>query len=76
MVGRVILLIAAFVVAGLGALLVFLYAQQADERAAAQFDSVDVLVATQEVAAGTTVAAALEAGSFELVGVLSLSDFR
>jgi pilus assembly protein CpaB len=67
MVGRVILLIAAFVVAGLGALLVFLYAQQADERAAAQFEPVDVLVATREVPAGTAVAAALEAGSFDLV---------
>ena len=36
MVGRVILLIAAFVVAALGALLVYLYAEQADERAAAE----------------------------------------
>ena len=64
MVGRVILLIAAFVVAALGALLVFLYAQQADERAARGYKSVDVLVVEQDVPAGTSMAAALEAGSF------------
>ena len=67
MVGRVILLIAALVVAALGALLVFLYAQQADARAAKQYKSTDVLVATQDIPAGTTVAAAAEAGLFELV---------
>ena len=66
MLGRVLLLIAAFVVAGLGALLVFLYAQQADDRAIAQLDPTSVLVLIQPVAAGTSVTAAQEAGSFEL----------
>lgn len=66
MVGRVILLIAAFVVAGLGAALVFLYAQQADERAVAKLTPREVLVVQREVAAGTSVAAAREADAFVL----------
>jgi len=60
MVGRVLLLIAAFVVAGLGALLVYLYANQADERAAADYDLVPVLVVQGPIPVGTSVTAALE----------------
>ena len=60
MVGRVLLLIAAFVVAGLGALLVYLYANQADERAAAEYDLVQVLVVQAPIAVGTSVSAAIE----------------
>lgn len=67
MVGRVLLIIAAFVVAALGVLLVFLYAQGADERALAELEPTPVLVLTQPVPAGTSVSAAVEAGAFELV---------
>lgn len=67
MVGRVILLIVAFLVAGLGALLVFLYAQQAEERAIAELEPTPVLVLNNDVAAGTSVAAAQEAGAFVLL---------
>ena len=66
MVGRVILLIAAFVVAGLGALLVYLYATQSDARAIAELKPTPVLVLASDVAAGTSVAAAQEAGAFVL----------
>lgn len=62
MVGRVLLLVAAFVVAGLGALLVYLYASQADARAEARFDPVSVVVVRGPVASGTPLAAAAEQG--------------
>lgn len=64
MVGRVLLLVAAVVVAGLGALLVFLYANQADERAIADLEPVTVLVAQDRVTAGTTLAQAQSDGAF------------
>ena len=67
MVGRVLLIIAALVVAGLGVLLVFLYAQGADDRAIAELEPTPVLVVTQAVPAGTPVATAVEDGAFELV---------
>ena len=44
---RKVLLALAAIVAALGVLLVFLYARGADARAAAQFDLVRVLVASQ-----------------------------
>lgn len=62
MAGRVLLLIAAFLVAGLGALLVYLYAQQADERALAEYDPVQVVMVQGAVPAGTAVDAAIEQG--------------
>jgi pilus assembly protein CpaB len=64
MVGRVLLLIAAFVVAGLGALLVWLYASQADRRALAEADPVPALVVQAEegVPAGTTLGVAIDSG--------------
>ena len=67
MVGRVLLIIAAFVVAALGVLLVFLYAQGADDRALQGLEPTPVLVLTKPVPAGTSVTAAVEAGAFELV---------
>lgn len=67
MVGRVLLLSAAVVVAGLGALLVYFYAQQADERAIAELEPVTVLVANRQVPAGTSVAEAESGGSFEQI---------
>lgn len=55
-------MVAAAVVAALGVALVFLYAQGAEDRAQEQFDTVPVLVATQQIEAGETVEAALAAG--------------
>lgn len=63
MAGRVALLVAAVVVAGLGAVLVVLYANQADERARAELDPRSVLVAQQLVVAGATVGEAVAAGA-------------
>ncbi len=62
---RTILLIAAILVAAAGTTLVFLYARGADERALGEQKLVEVLVATKPVAAGTSVAAAQSAASFE-----------
>ena len=63
---RTILLIAALVVAALGTILVFLYAQNANDRAQADQDPVQVLVAKADVNAGTTGQGAQDAGAFEL----------
>jgi pilus assembly protein CpaB len=63
---RTILLIAALVVAALGTALVFMYANRADERAQAGAAQVEVLVATSEIATGTTGAAVAESGNVEL----------
>lgn len=62
---RTILLIAAILVAAAGTALVFVYARGADTRALGAQRLVAVLVATKAVAAGTSVAAAQSAGSFE-----------
>lgn len=67
MIGRVLLLLAAFVVAGVGVLLVFLYARQADTRALADLEPTPVVVVVQPVAAGTTVADALRTGAFDVL---------
>ncbi len=63
---RTLLLIAALVVAALGTVLIFVYVKNADDRAQADAAPVDVLVATQQVAAGTTAADASNAGAFEI----------
>lgn len=52
---RRLLLVAAAVVAALGAVLVFLYVRGAETRAEQEFDTVDVLVATQQIEAGESV---------------------
>ena len=63
---RTILLIAALVVAALGAVLVWLYAQNADERAQAGAAQVQVLVATADIAAGLSGSAISSSGTAEL----------
>ena len=62
---RTILLIAAILVAAAGTTLVFLYARGADARALGEQRLVEVLIAIKPVAAGTTVATAQAAGSFQ-----------
>jgi pilus assembly protein CpaB len=59
---RRILVVAAALVAALGAVLVFMYVRGADTRAEDQFQTTDVLVATQAIAAGETIEAAQGAG--------------
>jgi pilus assembly protein CpaB len=59
---RRILMVAAVVVAALGAALVFVYAQNAESRAEERFETVEVLVATQQIEAGEAVDVALTAG--------------
>lgn len=66
MTRRVILLIAALLVATVGTSMVFLYVRSADARAREGQEPVQVLVAKTAIAAGTTGAAAEQAGSFEL----------
>ena len=70
---RTILLIAAILVAAAGTTLVFFYARGADARALGDQKLVEVLIATKPVAAGTSVAAAQSAGSFEKRGVAANS---
>jgi pilus assembly protein CpaB len=62
---RTILLIAALLAAVLGVVLVFLYAKNIENTVNAGQERVTVLVATAEIAAGTTGAAAANAGAFE-----------
>ena len=63
---RRLLLILAVFVAVIGTALVFLYVQSADNRAGNQYDSVSVLKATQNIAAGESYDAALSAGKISL----------
>lgn len=63
---RTLLLIAALVVAALGTVLIFVYVRNADQRANQDAKLVEVLVATSDVAAGTTAQAASGDGAFEL----------
>lgn len=63
---RTILLITALVVAALGTVLVFLYVQSADDRAAEGQAQVEVLFATQEIPVGQTSESASANGAFEL----------
>lgn len=73
---RTILLLAALVVAALGASAVFLYVQGVNERALAGQEPTQVLVATEQVPAGMTGAAAERAGAFELQTVAAASVAR
>ena len=59
---RRILVVAAALVAALGAVLVFMYVRGADTRAQDQFETTDVLVATQPIQTGETIDAASSAG--------------
>lgn len=63
---RTILLIAAIVVAALGAALVWMYADRADDRAQADAAPVQVLVATVDISTATSGSAIAEAASAEL----------
>lgn len=64
MARRRILLILAAVIAAFGTLLVFLYVQSADSRAREDLETMDVLVATQDIAAGETLEDA--SGKFQM----------
>jgi pilus assembly protein CpaB len=66
---RRILLVAAVLVAALGAVLVFLYVQGADSRAEQRFDTVDVLKATAVIEPGETIEDAQAAGKLTLAAV-------
>jgi pilus assembly protein CpaB len=63
---RTVLLIAALVVAALGTVLVFLYAQNARTQGEELREPVQVLVAKTQIEVGTTGSAASSAGAFEL----------
>jgi pilus assembly protein CpaB len=63
---RTLLLVAALVIAALGTTGVFLYVNGVDERAQADYDLVEVLVATAPINAGTSVEEAVDAGAFDL----------
>lgn len=63
---RTLLLLAALVVAALGTTGVFLYVNGIDKRAEADYDVVEVLVATTPIGIGTTAQDAQDAGSLEL----------
>jgi pilus assembly protein CpaB len=66
---RRILLIIAAAVAALGTLLVFLYVRTADNRAQASVDAVQVLTATDHIAAGESYDDALAAGKITPRGI-------
>ena len=66
---RRILLVAAVLVAAMGAVLVFLYVQGADSRAEERFDTVDVLKANAVIEAGETIEDAQAAGKLTLAAV-------
>lgn len=70
---RRLLVGASALVAVLGVLLVIVYAHGADRRAQQKFDTVDVLVASQPIAVGETVAAAKAAGKIA-TGTVALAD--
>jgi pilus assembly protein CpaB len=70
---RTLLLVAAVVLAGLGATLVFLYAHGADQRAAKGQELQNVLVATATIPAGTSGASLNGSSSVELREVASNS---
>ena len=66
---RRILLVAAVLVAALGAALVFLYVKGADTRAEARFETVDVLSATAVIEAGESIEDAQAAGKLAIEAV-------
>jgi pilus assembly protein CpaB len=63
---RTLLLVTALVIAALGTTGVFLYVNGVDERAQADYDLVEVLVATNLIPAGTSAQEAQDAGSLDL----------
>ena len=63
---RVALLIAALLVAALGTALVFVYVNNADDRALEDKSPVSILVAKNQIASGTTIENAQASGSLEL----------
>jgi pilus assembly protein CpaB len=63
---RVVLLIAALLVAALGTALVFVYVNGADDRALEDKQPVSILVAKNQIASGTTIDDAQTSGSIEL----------
>lgn len=80
---RVVLLVAALIVAALGTSLVFVYVSGANDRALAKQQPVQVLVAKKLITAGTTIDIAQSSGSIEqrdmpksgvVVGALSNVD--
>jgi pilus assembly protein CpaB len=76
---RRILVIAAALVAALGAILVFVYVRGADTRAEDQFQTTDVLVATQAIQSGETIEAAQAAGKITKKAITNnslLPDFQ
>ena len=66
---RRILLVAAAIVAALGAVLVFLYVRGADTRAEEQFDTVEVLVTTQVIEPGESAMDAYASGKIALEAI-------
>lgn len=66
---RRILLVAAAVVAALGVALVFLYVRGAEDRAEDKFETVDVLVATQQLEAGEPANDAYASGKIALKAI-------
>jgi pilus assembly protein CpaB len=68
---RRILLVAAVLVAAMGAVLVFLYVQGADSRAEERFDTVEVLKATAIIEPGESIEDASTAGKLTLAAVAS-----
>jgi pilus assembly protein CpaB len=66
---RRILLVAAVLVAALGAVMVFLYVQGADSRAEERFDTVEVLKATAIIEPGETIEDAQAAGKLAIAEV-------
>lgn len=63
---RTILLLSALLLAAFGTFAVFAYVKGVDDRAQRDLDPVKVLVANERIAAGTTAAAAEEAGALRL----------
>lgn len=70
---RTLLLLAALVVAALGTTGVFLYVNGINDRAEADYDLVEVLVATTTIEAGTTAQQAQDAGALDLRPFLTKS---
>ena len=73
---RLALLVAAVVIAALGTTLVFLYVKGADDRALEGQSPVQVLVATNEIAAGTTLSQASRQGDLVQQTVASSSAVK
>lgn len=66
---RKLLLVVAVIVAMLGAALVFVYVQGADNRAADEYDTVEVLTASQAIVTGETFEQASSAGKLQMTRV-------